>query len=127
MLIHSDLDPACNIEGAEGFYRALVSMRKPAQLVRYWGEGHVLGVPANIVDKHRRSLAWFDQWGDIARDTQGKIVYDEQGRVKSRNGAPALKPEDFAQFDFFGPGGEEGNVRWRTRQPAAQAETAGSK
>jgi hypothetical protein len=42
--------------------------------------------------------AWLDEFCDISRDERGNLVFDKD-RVKSRNGAPPLKPEDFARFN----------------------------
>lgn len=101
MLIHGDVDSA-PIEFTEKFFSALVSMRKQAEFVRYWGEGHGNGNPSNIVDESKRRFAWYDRWGDIARDEHGNMIWDGN-RVKGRNGGPPLKPEDYAKFDLFQP------------------------
>lgn len=100
MIIHGDLDerPLLN---SELFFGALAQQRKPAELVRYFGEGHQFRTPANIRDNMQRILAWFDQWGDIARDTSGNILYGTGGNVKSRNGAPAWTVEDYGKLDLF--------------------------
>src|SRR5258708_8803190 len=82
----------------QGMFGALFRLRKEAKLVRYWGEGHGFSSPANIRDLWYRSFAWFDEWSDVARDSDGNLLWDGD-RVKSRNGAPVLKPEDFARFD----------------------------
>lgn len=99
MLIHGDLD-GIPMDNSEDFFRALASMRKPAQLVRYWGEGHGIAIPANYIDYWQRMLAWFDKWGDIARTSSGTIIYEGE-RAKSRNGAAALEPQQLARFDLF--------------------------
>ncbi len=98
LLTHGDLDPVSFSQSQE-LFRALVSMRKRAQFVRYWGEGHAIGI-SNLRDVWQRTFAWFDDFGDIARDANGNMIF-EVDRVKSRGGAPALKPEDFARFDMF--------------------------
>ena len=104
-IVAADLDPCCGLEGAEQYFNALVAMRKPAEMVRYWGAGHGWKTLSYKQDTWRRTVAWFDDWGDILRDAQGSMVY-ENGRVKSRNGAPPLKPDAYAKFPFFGPGGD---------------------
>lgn len=95
-----------NVDGAqtnqEAFFFALLMQRKPAQLVRYWGDGHGQHIPANYRDAWQRIFAWLDRWGDIARDANGKIVFDA-GRAQSRRGAPALAPADYLKFDLFAP------------------------
>lgn len=96
LLVHGDLDHD-RFALSEQYFHALVTMRKPAQFVRYWGEGHGNRSPANVRDQWRRTLAWFDLWGDISRDAEGKMIFDN-GLVKSRKGRPALSPEDFARF-----------------------------
>lgn len=102
MIIASDLDGM--MPQSEMFFSALVQQRKPAEFIRYWGEGHDNRTPANGRDQWQRMLAWFDKWGDISRDANGDAVWDGD-HVKSRKGTPALKPEDYAKFPLFGPGG----------------------
>ena len=104
LIMHGDLD-AIPIELSEEFFNALASMRKPAEFVRYWGEGHVNKNLANRRDQLQRTLAWFERWGDIARDTKGEIIF-EGDRAKSRNGAQPLNPGDFAKFPLFEAGGD---------------------
>ncbi len=101
MIIHSDLDIS-DITQPEMFFRALIMQSKPARFVRYWGEGHGNRTPANVRDQFQRIFAWYDDYGDIARDAQGRMVF-EGDRVKSRNGAAALRPEDFARFGPAAP------------------------
>ena len=97
LIMHGDMD-AVPIGQAEEFFAALYRQGKRARLVRYWGESHVLQSPANIRDFWRQIYAWIDEFCDISRDQRGNLVFDNE-HVKSRNGAPALKPEDFAQFE----------------------------
>lgn len=82
MLVHGDYD-FVNVNEAEQMFNALNRQGKDAQLVRYWGEGHVIRSPANIRDMWDRIFVWFDTNLDIARDAQGNIVMENQ-RVKSR-------------------------------------------
>jgi dipeptidyl aminopeptidase/acylaminoacyl peptidase len=67
-------------------------------LVRYWGEGHCITSPASVRDVWSRLIAWFDNYGDIARHSHSSLIFDGD-RVRSRDGAPALTPEDFLRFD----------------------------
>ncbi len=97
MLVHGDYD-FVNVNEAEQMFNALQRQGKDAQLLRYWGEGHIISSPANIRDLWERIFAWFDDHMDIARDANGNILYADH-QVKSRAGAPTLKPEDFARFD----------------------------
>jgi dipeptidyl aminopeptidase/acylaminoacyl peptidase len=96
LIVHGDFDEL-PLDQAEEFFAGLAAMRKPAQLLRYWGEGHSIATPANLLDMWRRTLAWFDDYGDITRDQQGGLVF-ETGSVKSRKGGAALTADDFARF-----------------------------
>lgn len=96
LMLHGDLDPV-TIEPAEDYFNALVSMRKRAQFVRYWGEGHIFQSPENVRNAYQRIFAWFDDFGDIARDHEGNMRF-EGDTAQSRKGAPALTLDDFARF-----------------------------
>jgi hypothetical protein len=117
LILHGDLDPV-PITEPEMFFKALVMQRKPAQFVRYWGEGHGNDIPANRRDYFQRLFAWYDQWGDIARDANGNLVFDGN-RVKSREGTPALPAEAYAGFPLFGPGGAAARSAAATRSNGA--------
>ena len=97
LVIHGDMDHI-PIEQAEEFFNALFRQGKRARFVRYWGEGHQLSSPANIRNMWTQIYAWLDEFCDISRDGKGNMVFDGD-HVKSRNGAPALKLEDFAKFN----------------------------
>ncbi|HLA12939.1 MAG TPA: prolyl oligopeptidase family serine peptidase [Pyrinomonadaceae bacterium] len=97
MIIQGDMDYVPMQQG-EQFFNALYRQGKRAQFVRYWGEGHVLESPPNIRDMWHRTFAWLDEFLDVSRDEKGSLLW-ESDKVKSRNGAPALKPDDFARFD----------------------------
>jgi dipeptidyl aminopeptidase/acylaminoacyl peptidase len=102
MLIHTDQD-GFPMDQFEEMFTALTRLRKEAQYVRYWGEGHGLSSPANIRDQWARIFSWYDKWCDITRDDVGRIVYDGD-RPKSRNGAPEWTRERFLKLEsFFGP------------------------
>lgn len=62
MIIHGDMDTAVPIEQAEQFFSALYRQNKRARFVRYWGEGHVLDSPANILDMWQQIFSWFDEF-----------------------------------------------------------------
>lgn len=97
MIVQGDLD-FVGIEQGEEFFTALYRQAKRARFVRYWGEGHVLLSPANVRDMWHRTLSWFDEFLDLSRDAQGMLLFDGD-RLKPRDGAPTLRPQDFARFD----------------------------
>ena len=97
MLIHGD-DDFVDVGQPQELFNALQRQGKDSVFVRYWGEGHTFGSPANIRDMWQRIFAWFDDYLDIARDARGNVIFKDH-TVISRNGASALKPEDFARFE----------------------------
>jgi dipeptidyl aminopeptidase/acylaminoacyl peptidase len=97
LMIHGDMDDV-PMEGTEEYFTGLYRLGKRAEFVRYWGEGHWLVSPANIRDMWARIFAWLDEFDDVSRDATGNIIFDGD-HVRSRNGAPALKPEDFLRFE----------------------------
>lgn len=60
MMVHSDLD-TFTLFHYEALFAALYRLGKPAELVRYYGEGHGLRSPQNIRDFYKRVLAFFDR------------------------------------------------------------------
>lgn len=60
LIAHADQD-FFPLSQAEEMYAALRRLGKPATLVRYWGEGHLLAKPANIADLWTRIFAWLEQ------------------------------------------------------------------
>jgi dipeptidyl aminopeptidase/acylaminoacyl peptidase len=60
LLLHGDLD-AVPIQQAEEMFSGLKRLDKEVELVRYFGEGHVLSKPANIRDSWHRIADWFDR------------------------------------------------------------------
>ncbi len=60
LLLHGDLD-FVSLAQAEEVFSGLKRLEKKAELVRYFGEGHVLSKPANIRDSWQRIVAWFDE------------------------------------------------------------------
>lgn len=99
MLIHGDLDQV-PMDESEAFFMSLNRQGKRAELVRYWGEGHVLQSPANVRDMWARIIAWLDEFGDIARDSGGVMVFAGD-RAGSRKGAPPLQPGELSAFGPF--------------------------
>jgi len=57
MLIAADWDIA-PVSQAEQMFGALDRQNKDAVLLTYWGEGHVVGSPANVRDLYGRIFAW---------------------------------------------------------------------
>jgi len=109
LLIHGDQDSNVPMEQSEQLFSALVRLQKRASFVRYWGEQHALESPANVRDSWQRRLAWFDEFGDITRDSTGHMVFDGAA-VKSRGSASPLRPADYEHFEFFQVGGEKGGL-----------------
>jgi dipeptidyl aminopeptidase/acylaminoacyl peptidase len=97
MIVQGDMDSVPIMQGEE-FFNSLYRMGKRARFLRYFGEGHGISSPANILDFWNKTYAWLDEFCDISRDNVGNLIFDGN-KVKSRNGAPPLKPEDFARFD----------------------------
>jgi dipeptidyl aminopeptidase/acylaminoacyl peptidase len=62
LLIHGDLDTSCQIEQSEEFYLALRRQNKRVRFIRYFGEQHSNGSPANIRDENKRVVEWFDEY-----------------------------------------------------------------
>ena len=57
LLLHGDQD-YISIGQSEEMFTALYRQGKDAELVRYWGEGHLMTSPSNIRDMWRRIFAW---------------------------------------------------------------------
>ncbi|WP_326542432.1 S9 family peptidase [Pseudorhodoferax sp.] len=62
LLVHADQD-FFPMAQAEEMYAALRRLGKPATLLRYWGEGHMLAKPQNIADLWARIFDWLDRHG----------------------------------------------------------------
>lgn len=99
MIVYGDLDVVAMEQGEE-FFTALYRQGKRAQFVRYWGEGHNVESPANVRDLWARIFAWLEEFGDIARDDRGALLWDG-ARVQSRNGAPPRTPQEFLGFELI--------------------------
>jgi dipeptidyl aminopeptidase/acylaminoacyl peptidase len=98
LIIHGDLDLAVPIQQSEEFLSAMFRLDKRARYIQYTGENHALTSPANIRDMWMQFYAWLDEFCDVSRDNIGHLVFDGD-HVKSRNGDPPLKPEDFERFN----------------------------
>jgi dipeptidyl aminopeptidase/acylaminoacyl peptidase len=61
MIIQGDQDFVPMAQG-EMFFSALNRQQKRATMVRYWGEGHLVESPANILDMWTRIFDWFDEF-----------------------------------------------------------------
>lgn len=61
MLVQTDLD-YFPLSQFEELFTALYRQGKPAALIRYWGEEHVLRSPANVRDRWERVKNWFDEY-----------------------------------------------------------------
>lgn len=59
LILHGDLD-LVSIQQSEEMFSGLKRLNKEVELVRYFGEGHVLSKPANIRDAWHRIVTWFD-------------------------------------------------------------------
>jgi dipeptidyl aminopeptidase/acylaminoacyl peptidase len=97
MIVQGDMDWVSVTQGEE-FFTALYRQGKRARFIRYWGEGHVLQSPANVRNYWYQAYAWLDEFLDVQRGLSGNLIFDGE-RLKSRSGAPPLKPDDFARFD----------------------------
>ncbi|WP_158682178.1 S9 family peptidase [Sphingopyxis sp. MG] len=59
LIVAADRDPA-PLQGAEQLFSALFRQGKDTELVTYWGEGHVVGSPANVRDLYHRVFSWLE-------------------------------------------------------------------
>ncbi len=60
MLIHGDGD-FVRLSQAQAMFAALYRQGKDAELVTYFGEGHIVSSPANLLDMYRRMIAWLSE------------------------------------------------------------------
>jgi dipeptidyl aminopeptidase/acylaminoacyl peptidase len=61
LLLHGDQD-SFGVGQAQEMFSALLRQNKDAELVTYWGEGHLIRSPGNQRDMYRRVFAWFDTY-----------------------------------------------------------------
>jgi dipeptidyl aminopeptidase/acylaminoacyl peptidase len=59
LIVHGDMDGAPIQQGEEAF-SALYRLGRRARFVRYWGEGHVVGSPANVRHLWSQIFDWLD-------------------------------------------------------------------
>jgi dipeptidyl aminopeptidase/acylaminoacyl peptidase len=83
LFLHGDQDFVALSE-AEQLFTALYRQGKRARLLRFWGEGHLIGAsPANVRRKWEEIFGWLDEHCDIVRDADGTMIF-EGNRPKSR-------------------------------------------
>jgi dipeptidyl aminopeptidase/acylaminoacyl peptidase len=73
LLIHSDMDEFDD-EEYKSFFTSLYIQKKDAKLLIYRGEGHSPSSPANIKDMWKNIFSWFDQYLNVHRDADGKMI-----------------------------------------------------
>jgi dipeptidyl aminopeptidase/acylaminoacyl peptidase len=79
LIIHGDLDQVA-IQQAEELFTGLHRLGKPARFVRYWGEGHVIRSPANIIDMWNRIFSWLDEYLTLGGEAPDKTRAGKVGR-----------------------------------------------
>ncbi len=62
LLIHGDEDPNTAPANSIELWRALTTLGRTVELIRYPREGHGFDEPAHRLDKFRREIAWLDRW-----------------------------------------------------------------
>jgi dipeptidyl aminopeptidase/acylaminoacyl peptidase len=62
LLAHGEEDQNVFINNSQEMWRALHTLGRPVEFVRYPGEGHGYVRPAHQVDDLSRTLAWFDRY-----------------------------------------------------------------
>ena len=60
MLIHGDGD-FVRLSQAQQMFSALYRQGKDAELITYFGEGHIVSSPANLKDMYRRMIGWLER------------------------------------------------------------------
>ncbi len=65
LILVGDSDGEVPMEQSVEWYHALESMKVPAQLVVYPGEGHLFNKAADVRDYRLRTLQWFDRWFSV--------------------------------------------------------------
>ena len=79
MLVHGDLD-FVNVNEAEQMFNALLRQEKPAQLLRYWGEDHLVMSPENVIDLWNRIDGFLSEHiGASTGETEASIRRGRQG------------------------------------------------
>jgi acetyl esterase/lipase len=92
LLLHGDLDMSITgLVGAERLYNALQRAGKPAALVRYWGESHVVGSAPAMRDQWQRITTWF---GRYLAPRQGERDDRPGSRQPAADGAVPAPPRE---------------------------------
>lgn len=66
LLMHSDFDDFA-LSQTEEMFSALYRLRREADYVTYWGEGHGVASPANLRDAWSRIFAWYGRYLSAAQ------------------------------------------------------------
>jgi len=69
LVVVGERDGECPAPQSFEFWHALQALKVPTQLVVYPGEGHAFRTPDHRVDVLRRTLAWFNQYLQLAGAT----------------------------------------------------------
>lgn len=75
LIFHGNDDWVVDVGESEQMFNALHRLGRPAEFVRYWGEGHVYLSPGTMRDMWRRIFGWLDRYLDVSRDTYGRITF----------------------------------------------------
>ena len=75
LLINGDTDTFSPSQ-YEAMFTALSQAGKQAKLLHYWGEGHGVSGPANIVNQWQSVLDWYDRYLDLERTPDGELTWD---------------------------------------------------
>ena len=100
LLTAADMDIS-PLSQAEELFSALYRQGKDAELVTYWGEGHVIQSPDNVRDYYARILAWFDTHlmaSAVPSPPQGAVASAAPPRAVARSAPatpePSSRPAD---------------------------------
>jgi dipeptidyl aminopeptidase/acylaminoacyl peptidase len=64
LILHGEADDRCPISQGEEFFNGLRALGKPAEMVRYPGQGHLFrssGRPSHRRDYYERTLDWIER------------------------------------------------------------------
>jgi dipeptidyl aminopeptidase/acylaminoacyl peptidase len=84
LMLYGDQDFVPPTQGEE-LFSALYRQGKDAELVTYWGEGHILGAAGTARDRYARSFAWLARYLEAPALTPGAGA----ARPRSPGSAPA--------------------------------------
>lgn len=100
MLMNGEMD-AFDKAQFDAMFMALFRLNKRADYITYWGEGHSPSSPANLRHMWASTLAFYDRALSVARDDQGRIVWD--GDVAKTAATGGTKDTDwFMRHDGVG-------------------------